>query len=397
MFCSGAGGVQRAIVLARGDRRSPTSTSPRDASSTEGWFAGAGMRASVSHRVVFDGAPVLAVLGAPGAIAQEPWFARDAVRTAATWAGAADAAADEAMRLLARPAEPTDLERLAAGRIRGRAGDDRAVARRAAGAEATPAPCGARTVAYLGTSSRPRRARLLDEAARACGSHPFTTGGGLDRARRDLELFTAPAPPRPHRRARRSGRAGGGAVSVDPATFERMYRDEQDPWGFGTSPTRRAKYDRTIAALGDRRFRRGLELGCSIGVLHRATGRALRRARRAGHVGDGRRAGARARRRRRDLRVATLPAGAARRAVRPRRRHEVLYYFARDVLDGLLDDLEAALEPGGRLLAVHWRPATRTYPLRGDEVHAILAARPALRGITRSPTTATGSTSWSGA
>ena len=30
---------------------------------------------------------------------------------------------------------------------------------------------------------------LLDTAARACGSHPFATGGELDRARRDLELF----------------------------------------------------------------------------------------------------------------------------------------------------------------------------------------------------------------
>ena len=30
---------------------------------------------------------------------------------------------------------------------------------------------------------------LLDEAARACGSHPFATGGPLDRARRDLEVF----------------------------------------------------------------------------------------------------------------------------------------------------------------------------------------------------------------
>ena len=30
---------------------------------------------------------------------------------------------------------------------------------------------------------------LLDEAARACGSRPFATGGALDRARRDLELF----------------------------------------------------------------------------------------------------------------------------------------------------------------------------------------------------------------
>jgi len=37
-------------------------------------------------------------------------------------------------------------------------------------------------------------------------------------------------------------------VSVDPATFERMYRDEEDPWGFGTSSYEAAKYDGTIAA-----------------------------------------------------------------------------------------------------------------------------------------------------
>ena len=186
-FCSGAGGLQRAIVLA-GDRLAYVDL-------TEGtlvdpaWFAGAGMRASVSHRVVFDGAPVLAVLGAPGAIAQEPWFVRDAVRTAATWAGAADAAADEAVRLLATRPEPTELERLAAGRIRAEQGTiglwlaeggrrgDAGTLRREDGA-------------YLRHVIAAATSRLLDEAARACGSHPFTTGGGLDRARRDLELFT---------------------------------------------------------------------------------------------------------------------------------------------------------------------------------------------------------------
>jgi hypothetical protein len=30
---------------------------------------------------------------------------------------------------------------------------------------------------------------LLETAAAACGSHPFVTGGPLDRARRDLETF----------------------------------------------------------------------------------------------------------------------------------------------------------------------------------------------------------------
>jgi hypothetical protein len=30
---------------------------------------------------------------------------------------------------------------------------------------------------------------VLEVAAAACGSHPFVTGGRLDRARRDLETF----------------------------------------------------------------------------------------------------------------------------------------------------------------------------------------------------------------
>ncbi|MFZ1994553.1 MAG: hypothetical protein WAU75_10610, partial [Solirubrobacteraceae bacterium] len=30
---------------------------------------------------------------------------------------------------------------------------------------------------------------IVAEAERACGAHPFATGGQLDRARRDLELF----------------------------------------------------------------------------------------------------------------------------------------------------------------------------------------------------------------
>ena len=185
-FCSGAGGLHRAIVLA-GDRLAYVDLT-RGTTVDEGWFAGAGMRASVSHRVVFDGAPVLAVLGPPGAIAQEPWFARDAVRTAATWAGAVDALADEAIRLLASRRDSTDLERLAAGRIRA---EQRTVALwLAEGARRGDAgTLGREDGAYLRQAIAAASTRLVDEAARACGSHPFATGGGLDRVRRDLELF----------------------------------------------------------------------------------------------------------------------------------------------------------------------------------------------------------------
>lgn len=203
-FCSGAGGLDRAIVLA-GDRLAYVDLS-RGVAVDERWFAGAGMRASVSHRVVFAGAPVLAVLGPPGAVAQEPWFARDAVRTAATWAGAVDAAADEVIRLLAARSEPTDLERLAAGRIRaeqrtvalwlaegGRRGDAGTLCR----------DDGVLLRHAIATSA----GRLLDEATRACGSHPFATGSSLDRIRRDLELFVLQ-----HRLDPLVARAGGDAL-----------------------------------------------------------------------------------------------------------------------------------------------------------------------------------------
>ena len=53
----------------------------------ESWFQSPGLRASVSHRVVFDAAPVLAILGRPGVLTTDPWFSRDALRTAATLGG----------------------------------------------------------------------------------------------------------------------------------------------------------------------------------------------------------------------------------------------------------------------------------------------------------------------
>jgi len=50
-----------------------------------------------------------------------------------------------------------------------------------------------------------------------------------------------------------------------PASFEARYRETPDPWGFADAPYERAKYARTIAALGGRRFGRALELGCANG------------------------------------------------------------------------------------------------------------------------------------
>lgn len=191
-FCSGAGGLDRALVLVTQDAGAPLAawvdlSGPGSHAVDRTWFGGGGMRASASHRVVFDDAPVLAVLGAPGALTEQPWFARDAVRTAATWVGAAEAAAQDALGHLAARPSCGELEALAAGRIAGALADLDLWLRAAPDALAGPDP---QRFSVLARDAIARGAALiLDEAARACGSRPFAAGGPLDRARRDLGVF----------------------------------------------------------------------------------------------------------------------------------------------------------------------------------------------------------------
>ena len=167
---------------------------------------------------------------------------------------------------------------------------------------------------------------------------------------------------------------------LDRAYFEELYAGSGDPWNFETSDYEREKYRRTLGALGDRRFRRALEAGASIGVFtqmlagrcdevlavdvsERAVAAARERLRGLEHV----------RVERRTL-PEEMPAGPFDLIV----ASEVLYYFPRGEMLAMLDGFEGVLAPGGALLAVHWRRETRTYPLQGDEVHELLAANTSL-------------------
>ena len=219
-FCSGAGGLHRALVLGRDHTREDPAPGPvlvwvdltdRRVEIDTGWYRSRGLAASASHRVVFHDAPVLARLGDNGAIAEQPWFGRDALRTAASWAGMADTAvAAAAAGLRERPGRG-DLEGLAMGRI--------LTAQRtidvwlAAAARAMDAAgAGGVDLAAVALHGRAGIAdacrALLDEAARACGSRPFATAGALDRARRDLEVFLLQ-----HRLDPLLARAGHAALS----------------------------------------------------------------------------------------------------------------------------------------------------------------------------------------
>ncbi len=198
-FCSGSTGLHRALVAVRGTDGAPGPPHLAYVDLSEGveidraWFRGTGMRSSESHRVVFEGAPVLAVLGEPGELVREPYFSRDAIRTAASWAGISDLAADAALDTLAAKSndrEPDDIVSVAAGRILTARGTiDRWLDHASREADANPENSLAGFAVQLRVAVAGACREILDEAARACGSHPFTVAGPLDRARRDLQLF----------------------------------------------------------------------------------------------------------------------------------------------------------------------------------------------------------------
>jgi alkylation response protein AidB-like acyl-CoA dehydrogenase len=207
-FCSGAGGVQRALVVARdsdGARRLVYADVSKTISIDRDWYRASGLRASESHRVEFCDTPVLAVLGEPNETVREPWFARDAVRTAATWAGIADCVVHATVKAVG-DRELDQLRLHALGRMRlARSSIDRWLERAVAvlgpaGEGACEHVAGAleheAAVASWRVTSAECRLALADaarviaaEAVRVCGSRALIDGGALDRARRDLDLF----------------------------------------------------------------------------------------------------------------------------------------------------------------------------------------------------------------
>ena len=56
-------------------------------------------------------------------------------------------------------------------------------------------------------------------------------------------------------------------MSARADEFEALYRGDADPWRMESSAYEAEKYAATLAALPRERYRSGLEIGCSIGVL----------------------------------------------------------------------------------------------------------------------------------
>jgi SAM-dependent methyltransferase len=155
--------------------------------------------------------------------------------------------------------------------------------------------------------------------------------------------------------------------------FERLARESEDPWGYESSDYERRKYRHTLTYLPER-CGRTLELGCSIGVFTAMLAprcdslvavdfspTALERARR--RLGGADQVELLHRRL-----PEQMPAGPFDTIVCA----EILYYWSARLVRVGLRRMEAALAPGGTLIAVHWRHPDPRRELTGDDVHAII-------------------------
>ncbi len=171
-------------------------------------------------------------------------------------------------------------------------------------------------------------------------------------------------------------------MSLPPEFFDDFYAaGGADPWGFTSRWYEQRKRALTLAALPRTRYRRGLEPGCSTGVLSTALAQRCEAL-----VAT-------------DVAEAAL-AEAARRVpgnVELRRwglrdpwpdetfdlvvLSEVGYYLDADALEGEVPHVIDALEPGGTLVLAHWRHDVPEYPLSGDVVHRVVSARAGLARV----------------
>lgn len=160
-------------------------------------------------------------------------------------------------------------------------------------------------------------------------------------------------------------------TSLPVTYFDDVYRANDDPWAFATSPYERAKYDATMAALPNPRYASAFEIGCSIGVLSEMLA----------HRCD----------RLLSVDASELPLKKARQRLAPYPNvtvsqlsipdqfptdrfalivlSEVGYYLTVKDLQRARQQILDQLEPGGHLLLVHWTPVVPDYPLTGDQVH----------------------------
>jgi SAM-dependent methyltransferase len=176
-----------------------------------------------------------------------------------------------------------------------------------------------------------------------------------------------------------------GPGTLGSGYFDAMYQAASDPWGFEDRWYERRKYALSLALLPAERYRSAFEPGCSIGVFSEQLASRCDALLCCDVAAAPVRAAAERTRGLPQVRVeqrelpGQWPAGRFDLIV----FSELLYYFGEDDLERLLNHAAASLEPGGTLLAVHWRHPVADYPRSGDDVHQAIAAQLGLARLVR--------------
>jgi SAM-dependent methyltransferase len=174
-------------------------------------------------------------------------------------------------------------------------------------------------------------------------------------------------------------------MTVTPGYFDALYAAAEDPWGFADRWYEQRKYAVTLASLPDERYATAYEPGCSIGVLSALlAGRCDQLLASDGSAAAVERAA---------TRLAACTHVTVEQRLLPEQwpdgtfdlvlLSELLYYFATEDLALVIGSALASVNPGGTLVAVHWRHPAPDHPHTSDQVHAELAQRATAAGCVR--------------
>ncbi|WP_328477703.1 class I SAM-dependent methyltransferase [Actinoplanes sp. NBC_00393] len=179
---------------------------------------------------------------------------------------------------------------------------------------------------------------------------------------------------------RAEGDAAPPEATVSLDYFAGLYMAKDDPWDVATKWHNQRKYAVTLASLPRERYRRCYEPGASIGLFTRQLAPRCDEILAVDSVEE---AVQQARHN-----TADLPNVRVERALLPADLPDgtfdlivigdLLYYLSAADLQAVLDGLVNRLEPGGDLVSLHFRDRENPGNYDGFNVHATLAAHPAL-------------------
>ena len=412
-FATGAAFVQRPVVTAdlpgRGWMMCVPNMETVVHSIDSSFWHPLGMERSESYAIDFTGGFVdeSQVIGAPGDFYRDPMFRGGAVRFAAVQAGAVmrlHSLFAEWLDEMRRGEDPYQLSRLGSVAIEAQEAAMWVEKAASVAEESFYRSDKQHTERMIECANMMRVAieristTAMQRVIAGVGAHGLLQPAGFERIVRDLTMYLRqPAPDqtvaaigrfsleKSHRRAEGSADGfwndGFRDESLPPKYFDRIYGRAIDPWGFESSEYERNKYRATLAALPREWYERGLEVGCSIGVLSSLLTERCEQfvgldvSEKALNVARKRCAGS-SNASFECMRVPEeLPDGKFDLIV----ISEVAYYWTGSDLERAAEELAARMLTGAHLVLVHLTERVPDYPLTGDQVHSYMLGRPEFR------------------